>query len=196
MKIVILEGSPNKNGSSNLLAKQFIRGAEEAGHTVKIIDAAHANLHPCTGCIHCGYEGPCVQKDDMEQFRKQILDADMMVFVTPLYYYGMSAQLKILIDRFCAMNSSIHRKHMKSALLTVAWNADNWTFEALESHYKTLVRYLNLDDQGMILGYGCGTVSMTKRSIYPDKAYQLGRNLSIYSWKNDFSYWRRWIDWK
>lgn len=180
MKIVILEGSPNKNGSSNLLAKQFIRGAEEAGHTVKIIDAAHANLHPCIGCIHCGYEGPCVQKDDMEQFRKQILDADMMVFVTPLYYYGMSAQLKILIDRFCAMNSSIHRKHMKSALLTVAWNTDNWTFEALESHYKTLVRYLNLDDQGMILGYGCGTVSMTKRSIYPDKAYQLGRNLSIY----------------
>ena len=87
MKIVILDGSPNKNGSSNLLAKQFIRGAEEAGHMVEIIDAAHANLHPCTGCIRCGYEGPCVQKDDMGQFRKQILDADMMVFVTPLYYY-------------------------------------------------------------------------------------------------------------
>ena len=100
-----------------------------------------------------------------------------MVFVTPLYYYGMSAQLKILVDRFCAINSSINQKHMKSALLTVAWNSDDWTFEALESHYKTLVRYLNLDDKGMILGYGCGTPSKTKRSKYPDKAYQLGRSL-------------------
>lgn len=177
MRIVVLEGSPNKKGSSNLLADAFIRGAKEAGHTVEIIDAAHANLHPCTGCVHCGYEGPCVQKDDMELFRKQILRADMLVFVTPLYYYGMSAQLKILVDRFCAINSSIHRKNMKSALIAAAWNADDWTFEALECHYKTLVRYLNLDDRGMVLGYGCGTVSMTKQSQYPNKAYQLGKKL-------------------
>ena len=56
MKIVMLEGSPNKNGSSNLLADCFRQGAEEVGHTIEIIDAAHANIHPCTGCIHCGYE--------------------------------------------------------------------------------------------------------------------------------------------
>ena len=177
MKIVVLEGSPNRHGSSNLLAEEFIRGAREAGHTVEIIDAAHADLHPCTGCVHCGYEGPCVQKDDMERFRKQILGADMMVFVTPLYYYGMSAQLKILVDRFCAINSSITHKHMKSALISAAWNADSWTFEALESHYRTLVRYLNLQDQGMILGRGCGTPSMTARSQYPEQAHQLGRSL-------------------
>ena len=73
MRIVVLEGSPNKKGSSNLLADEFIRGAEEAGHTVEIIDAAHADLHPCIGCVRCGYEGPCVQKDDMERFREQIL---------------------------------------------------------------------------------------------------------------------------
>ena len=59
----------------------------------------------------------------------------MRVFVTPLYYYGMSAQLKTMIDRFCAFNSSIQRKHMKSALLTVAWNSDSWTFEALEAYH-------------------------------------------------------------
>ena len=177
MKIVVLEGSPNKNGSSNMLADSFIRGAKEAGHSVQVIDAAHANVHPCIGCIRCGYEGPCVQKDDMETIRRTILDADMMVFVTPLYYYGMSAQLKTLIDRFCAFNSSIQRKRMKSALLTVAWNSDNWTFDALEAHYKTLVRYLDLKDQGMVLGRGCGTTSMTKHSGYPEKAYELGRGL-------------------
>ena len=93
MNIVILEGSPNKNGSSNMLAKEFACGAEEVGHNIKIVDAAHANVRPCTGCVHCGYEGPCVQKDDVNEIRHKILGADMMVFVTPLYYYGMSAQL-------------------------------------------------------------------------------------------------------
>ena len=177
MKIILLEGSPNRHGSSNMLAEHFKRGAEETGHSVEIIDTAHADIHPCTGCIHCGYEGPCVQKDDVENIRKKILDADMLVFVTPLYYYGMSAQLKTMIDRFCAFNSSIQRKHMKSALLTAAWNSDDWTFEALETHYKTLVRYLNLKDAGMVLGYGCGTPAMTERSIFPQQAYSLGKGL-------------------
>lgn len=178
MKIVVLEGSPNKNGSSNLLAAEFIRGAKESGHSVQVIDAAHEDIRPCTGCIHCGYEGPCVQKDDMDRIRIIILDADMLVFVTPLYYYGMSAQLKTLIDRFCAFNSSIQGKRMKSALLSAAWNDDNWTFEALEAHYKTLVLYLNLTDTGMVLGAGCGTVSMTQRSRFPRLAYELGSSLS------------------
>ena len=102
----------------------------------------------------------------------------MMVFATPLYYYGISAQLKAMIDRFCAFNSSIQRKHMKSVLLTVAWNSDDWTFEALEAHYKTLVRNLNLTDMGMVLGYGCGTPSMTQHSEYPQQAYHLGNRLS------------------
>lgn len=177
MQIIVLKGSPNKHGSSNLLAEHFSQGAKEAGHKVEVVDATHANLHPCTGCIHCGYEGPCVQRDEIDQIRPQILEADMMVFVTPLYYYGMSAQLKALIDRFCAFNSSIQRKHMKSALLAVAWNSDNWTFEALESHYKTLVQYLNLEDMGMVLGYGCGTPSMTQHSNFPQQAYNLGNRL-------------------
>lgn len=178
MKIVVLMGSPNKNGSSAHLAESFIRGAQESGHTMKRIDAAHVKVSPCTGCIACGYEGPCAQKDDMEKIRLDILGADMLVFVTPLYYYGMSAQLKTLIDRFCAFNSSIQRKHMKSALLSVAWNNDSWTFEALEAHYKTLVKYLNLEDCGMVLGKGCGTLSMTRQSQYPGQAYRLGKSLA------------------
>ena len=60
---------------------------------------------------------------------------------------------------------------------SAAWNADSWTFEALEAHYRTLVRYLDLDDQGTVLGGGCGTLSMTKRSRYPKLAYELGRRL-------------------
>lgn len=177
MKIAVLTGSPNKNGSSNLLATEFIRGAEETGHACTVLDAAHANIHPCTGCVRCGYEGPCVQKDAMDAFRREILDADMLVFVTPLYYYGMSAQLKTMLDRFCAFNASIQRKHMQAALLSTAWNADDWTFDALEAHYNTLLHYLNLNDRGRILGRGCGTFNMTRRSGYPQMAYELGRSL-------------------
>ena len=178
MKILVLEGSPNKKGSTHLLADCFRQGAQEAGHTVQMLDIAHANIHPCTGCIHCGYQGPCVQKDDMETIRAEILDADMLVFATPLYYYGMSAQLKTLVDRFCAFNSSLQNKRMKSALLTVAWNSDDWTFDALVSHYKALVRYLHFQDMGMVLGYGCGTPAMTSHSFFPQEAYQLGKRLA------------------
>jgi len=89
----------------------------------------------------------------------------------------MSAQLKAVVDRFCAYNSSLNGRHLKSALLSVAWNADDWTFDVLSAHYRTLVRYINFEDMGMILGYGCGTPSMTKRSIYPKQAYQLGKSL-------------------
>lgn len=177
MKILVLEGSPNRNGSSNLLAGEFIRGAEEAGHAVRVVDAAHARIHPCTGCVRCGYEGPCVQKDDMETIRPQILAADMLVFVTPLYYYGMSAQLKTLIDRFCAFNSSIQGRRMQAALIAAAWNGDSWTFDALSAHYRTLVRYLRLRNRGMVLGAGCGTPAMTRRSAAMREAYELGRSL-------------------
>lgn len=178
MKITILFASPNKNGSTAILVDHFKRGAEESDHSVEVLDVCKMNVHPCIGCVRCGYEGPCVQKDDNEIIRQKLLKTDMVVFATPLYYYGMSAQLKIVIDRFCAYNSSLHSRHLKSALLTVAWNADDWTFEALQAHYKTLVRYIHFEDAGMILGYGCGSPSMTKRTKYPEKAYQLGKNLS------------------
>ena len=94
-----------------------------------------------------------------------------------MYYYGMSAQLKTVVDRFCSYNSSLNSRHLKSALLAVAWNSDDWTFDALEAHYKALVRYINFEDMGMVLGTGCGTPSMTRRSKYPDEAYKLGRSL-------------------
>ena len=177
MKILVLKGSPNINGSTNMLADSFSKGANEAGHEIVEIDAAHADISPCIGCVNCGYEGECVLHDDMDKFRTEILSSDMLVFATPLYYYGMSAQLKILIDRFCSRNFSIQQKHFKSALLTVAYNSDDWTFDALEAHYDTLLRYLNLEDKGRILGYGCGTPSMTKFSKYPQKAYELGKSL-------------------
>lgn len=178
MRILVLQGSPNANGSTSLLVAEFARGAREAGHSVDVVDVATLDIAPCTGCVACGYEGPCAQSDDMDALRAGILSSDMLVFATPLYYYGMTAQLKTVIDRFCSANSSITGRRLRSALLTVAWNADSWTFDALEAHYDTLVRYLSLRDCGRVLGRGCGSPAMTRRSRYPEEAYRLGRSLS------------------
>lgn len=177
MKIVVLQGSPNLNGSTSMMVNEFTKGAHKAGHLVVRIDIVISDINPCKGCVKCGYEGPCIQHDEMDIVRSEILSADMLVFATPLYYYGMSAQLKKVIDRFCSANSSITSKHLKSALLAVAWNADDWTFEALTAHYHTLVRYLQMQDEGMVLGYGCGTPGMTQRSRYLKEAYELGASL-------------------
>ena len=169
--------SPNSKGSTSILAEQFRKGAEESGHEVEMINVCELNINPCTGCVACGYEGDCVQRDDNGLIRKALLSCDMVVFATPLYYYGMSAQLKAVVDRFCAYNSSLNRRHLKSALIAVAWNSEDWTFEALTAHYRTLVRYINFEDMGMILGYGCGSPSMTRASSYPEQAYRSGRSL-------------------
>lgn len=80
-----------------------------------------------------------------------------------------------MIDRFCAFNSSLTSRHLRSALISAAWN--DWTFDALEAHYDTLVRYLDLEDVGRILGRGCGTPSMTRRSAYVQQAGELGKSL-------------------
>ncbi len=177
MKIVILMASPNSKGSTSILAEQFRKGAGESGHEVEMINVCELNINPCTGCVACGYEGDCVQRDDNGLIHKALLSCDMVVFATPLYYYGMSAQLKAVVDRFCAYNSSLNRRHLKSALIAVAWNSEDWTFEALTAHYRTLVRYINFEDMGMILGYGCGSPSMTRASSYPEQAYRSGRSL-------------------
>ena len=99
MKILVVYGSPHQKGSSYLLANEFIKGVQENYHEVTVFDVAHHHIAPCLGCDHCGMNGPCIQNDDMSQLRKNMLDHDMIVFVTPLYYFGISAQLKAAIDR-------------------------------------------------------------------------------------------------
>lgn len=178
MNVVILQGSPNRDGSTSILCEEFARGARQAGHEVERIDVAQADVRPCTGCVACGYGArPCVQRDGMAAILEKILAADVLALATPLYYFGMSAQLKAVIDRFCSENSAITARRLRSVLLAVAWNADGWTFDALEAHYDALVRYLDLRDCGRVLGHGCGTPPMTRATDAPQCAFELGRSL-------------------
>lgn len=177
MKILVLTGSPRKNGNSNTLADNFIKGARESGHHVERFDAAFAEVHPCIGCNKCGMNGPCVFKDDFEFVRQHIVDADVVVFATPMYYFGISAQLKTVIDRFYAINGQIHRPKKAVLLMTYANTALSQA-EPIKSHYQTLIDYLGWKDAGQIIASGVWPVGAVNQTEYPKQAYELGKNIT------------------
>ena len=128
MKIVVINSSPHSENesTSRYLAQKFIDGAKSAGHEVFIFDAANEETHPCRGCDKCGMNGPCIFKDSIEtKLMPKMLEADMLVLVTPLYYYGMSAQLKIIVDRFYSRTTKLNGK--KSVIMATAYNSADWT---------------------------------------------------------------------
>lgn len=176
MKILILTGSPHFRGTSNTLVEEFKRGAVEAGHNVEVYDCAKGNINPCIACDSCGMNGDCIQKDDGNRVLNKLLNADMVVFATPVYYFGMSAQLKMMIDRFYARNGAITAKNMKAAVIATAWNDDDVVMKGLKVHFDIIFDYLNFQKVGEVYAKGAGTVSMIKKEYY-EKAYLLGKNL-------------------
>ena len=141
MKILVLTGSPRKNGNSSHLASRFIEGATEAGHSVTRFDAAQGEVHPCIACNSCGMDGPCIFEDDFRTVREHIIPADMVVFATPMYYFGISAQLKAVIDRFYAINGQIHVPKKGALLMTYA-NTAAQQAAPIAAHYDRLGRSL------------------------------------------------------
>ncbi len=176
MKIIVLKGSPHIFGTTNTIASELIRGAKEKDHEVDVIDIAHSNLHPCLGCNRCGMNGRCVQKDDGNDILDKILASDCLVFVTPVYFFGVSAQLKMLIDRFHAKNRAITRKHLKVIYIAAAWNDDEVVMKALNAHFDILTSYLEMEEVGRVTAKGAGYPSMIKPH-YLKEAYELGKNL-------------------
>ena len=178
MKILVLKSSGNKNGSSNMLADEFIRGAKENGHDITEYDVFRADIRPCTGCGCCDMNGPCVQKDDYENTLKElIMDSEMLVFVMPVYYYNWPAQLKAVVDRFYSHTNQLTHMRMKTALISAAWDSTDTVFAVVEAYYKQLCSYMYFQDQGTVLGKGCGAPAMTSKTRYMKDAYELGRNL-------------------
>lgn len=119
-----------------LLADKFIEGAKEAGHEVFRFDAAFENVKPCLACEYCSsHDSECVHKDSMNTLGEKLIDIDLVVFVTPLYYYTMSAQIKAVIDRFHAKNAKI-TGNKKAMLFAISYDTDNWTMEGLEKSYE------------------------------------------------------------
>lgn len=101
-KVLILSSSPRKNGNSDTLCNEFMRGAVESGNQVEKIFLRDKTINPCLGCSVCSqYKKPCPQKDDAAEIIGKMLQADVIMMATPVYFYAMSAQMKTLIDRCC-----------------------------------------------------------------------------------------------
>lgn len=98
-RVLVITSSYRKRGNTARLAEEFARGAAEAGHQVETIHLAEQTIQFCRGCMACMKLGKCVLKDDAAANVQKMHDADVLVFVTPIYYYEMSGQLKTMLDR-------------------------------------------------------------------------------------------------
>ena len=99
MKIVAFLGSPRKNGNSELLLNEAVKGAGAAGSDVRIFDLNLLKLTPCQNCGGCDTTGTCVVDDDMAEIYKEIRSADRLILASPIFFFGLSAQSKTMIDR-------------------------------------------------------------------------------------------------
>lgn len=176
--MVVLTGSPHRKGSTALLAERFICGAEEAGHEVFRFDAAFGHVGPCLACNHCRSEaGRCVQRDAMDGIYPHLLEADCVVFVSPIYYHGMTAQVKAVVDRFYGIDAQLRSRSRKAVLIAAAADTDARVFESVQAEFEGNLRYLGWQEAGRILALACVDRAAVERTDFPEQAYQLGRGL-------------------
>lgn len=178
MKITVLTGSPRKNGTSNYLADEFIRGAKENGHEVFRFDTARSDVKNCMACQSCAMGSkPCIHKDDFVELRENILNSDVIVFVTPIYYFGMTSTLKKVIDRFYSIDTQLKNKQNKAVLISVQHSPVDVVKESLNQHYNAILNWLNMQNAGIINATGIENVEQLKTTQYPQMAYELGKSL-------------------
>ena len=179
-RIVVLNGSPRKNGNTSALVKAFKEGAESVGHTVTEFFLGGMDIHGCKGCFggHSSRECPCVQQDDMAKIYPAVKDSDVVVLATPLYYWNMSGQLRTAVDRLFALeegDGNLLRGHGRAAALLMA--AEGCGFEDVATYYDHLVEHLRWKNLGKVL---CGGV-MEAGDIGGRKelndAHELGRSI-------------------
>lgn len=147
MKITVLNGSPRKQNTS-FMVEAFKEGAEAAGHTVVECQVGKMNIAGCLACEYCHGkgEGQCVQKDDFEKLRPALEDCDMIVFASPIYYFGMTAQITSAIQRlYCMMKFP---KATKAALLLSSMSPN--VYDGAIGTYKGILGFMDIEDAGII----------------------------------------------
>ena len=178
MHILVITGSPHKRGTSALLVDAFLEGATAAGHQVERFDSAFAAVAPVRPAIFAAATGSNAPKnDDMEALWPKLLQADLVVLATPLYYFGFSAQLKAVLDRFYAKNASL-RQHPKGVcLLATCGDAEDWAMDGLRAHYACFCKYMGWEDRGQVLAFGVSVPKDIEATDYPAQARALGASL-------------------
>lgn len=170
-KIVVLTGSPHKPGTSEILADYFIKGAKEVGHDVSRFDAGHSKVEFLQVDEHLN---GIIPQDELDTFFPNILDADLLVFVSPLYYYSFTAQLKAVIDRFYPYN---HYLKDKDVMLLATGYGSKADFQALVHYYESLSDYMRWHDKGQLLLNG--TYLPSDVGERANDAYQMGKTYGL-----------------
>ena len=175
-KVLILSGSPRKNGNSDILCDEFARGAAEAGNHVEKIRVSEKNIGFCRACYACRGTGVCAIKDDMAEVLRKMIDADVLVLASPVYFYSIDAQLKALIDRTVARWLDVKNKEF----YYIVTAADSGK-EAVETTLACFRRYADCVDgaieKGVIYGMGVYEKGKVKDTAAMKEAYEMGRNV-------------------
>lgn len=156
-KVLVISGSPRKGGNSDILCDEFIKGAQESGNTAKKIYLRDKKIGFCTACYACIKTHKCIQDDDMTEILDEMLLADVIVLATPVYFYMMDAQMKVMIDRTFARYTQIKNK--------------DFYFIATAADGKELIQR-TMDG---LSGYtDCLPGAKVKKMIYGAKAWEKG----------------------
>ena len=176
-KVLILSGSPRKGGNSDLLCDEFLKGAQESGHDVEKIRIAEKNVGYCKACYFCVKSGGiCVIKDDMAEILQKMIDADVIVLASPVYFYSIDAQLKAVLDRTVARWKEVENKEF----YYIATCAD----EARASQETTIACFRGYADcvegaveKGIIYGTGVYKKGEILNSPAMKEAYEMGKSV-------------------
>ena len=175
-KVLILSGSPRKNGNSDLLCSEFLRGAQEAGHTVEKIRVQEKKVACCLACYACRDTGVCAIKDDMAAIMQQIIDCDVLVLASPVYFYSIDAQLKAVIDRTVCRWTEVKDKEMYYIMTA----AD----EERSSMDTTLACFRGYADciegaveKGALYGTGVYEAGAVRQTALMQQAYEMGKSI-------------------
>ncbi len=146
MKITVLNGSPRKKNTT-FMVDAFVKGAEEAGHKVEVVQVGKMKINGCLGCEYCHGkgEGQCIQEDDMDKVIPAYQDCDMIVFASPIYYFGMSAQIEAAIQRVYSIMKP--PKATKAALLLSSMSPG--VYDGAIGQYKGILAFMGIEDMGI-----------------------------------------------
>lgn len=176
-QVLILSSSPRKEGNSDRLCDEFLRGALESGHEAEKLRLADYTINYCTGCGTCSMlQKPCPQKDDAAMIVEKMLAADVIVMATPVYFYTLSAQMKTLIDRCCARYTEMKGKEFY--LLITAAQEDKTKLERTADTFQGF--FDCLDDctvKGIVYGAGVWKKGDIEGKPALQEAYEYGKNL-------------------
>ena len=155
MKILVLNGSPRPNGNTAAMVKTFKDEAEAAGHQVVAFNVCKMNIKGCLACEYCHGKGhgTCIQKDGMQEIYSALTDTEVIVLAAPIYYHGISGQLKCVIDRFySALYPTAPKSLKKVAMFLSSGDADMYD-GAKFSYDGDFLGYLGLEGMGVFTNH-------------------------------------------